>query len=130
MLSSLRKLERIPDAERDPQVHIQQYLLGELAPCHVVAFETALHEDPHLAAQVQALQRQNELLRGLCSDILDEPVPERLMAALNNSRCAPSRQGFPDLRARPRRIARLRAAANALLALVIGSASAWRRMRH
>lgn len=128
MLSSPRNLGRISNSERDTQDHIQQYLVGELGSRHVVALEAALHEDPRLAVQVQALRRQNELLRGLRSDILDEPVPERLLAALNNSRRAPSGQDFLDLRARPRCAARLRAAASALIALVVGLAR--RRRRH
>jgi hypothetical protein len=52
------------------QDSIRQYLIGERAPCHIAAFETALREDPFLAAQAQALQWQNELLRKLRSDIL------------------------------------------------------------
>lgn len=50
MLSSPRDLGRISNAERDMQDHIQQHLIGELAPGHVVALETALREDPRLAA--------------------------------------------------------------------------------
>lgn len=133
MLSSPQNRGQISYSGRNTQDRVQQYLLGELAQDHVVAFETALREDPHLAAQVQALQRQNELLRELRSDILDEPVPEPLMAVLRGSRCAASKQQFSALRARPaesRRIARLRAAASGLLILVIGLASAWRRPRH
>jgi anti-sigma factor RsiW len=132
MLSSWRNLGPGPYSRQNTRDDIQEYLIGGLPQGRVTAFEKALREDAHLAAQVQSLRRQNELLRELRSDILDEPVPEQLMAALSSSRCAVSKQGFLVLRARPARcghIARLSAAASALLSLAIGSASAKRRTR-
>src|SRR5512134_227240 len=114
MLSFPRNLGQGPGSRHSTKDDTEKHLISELPQRRWVAFEKALREDTHLAAEGQPLQRQNELLRELCSDILDEPVPEHLMAALSNSRCAASRQGYSDLRARPaegRCAARLRAAA-------------------
>lgn len=132
MLSSRRNLGKDPYSGHNMRDGIQEYLIGELPQCHVAAFEKALREDAHLAAQVHWMQRQNQLLRDLRSDILDQPVPGQLMDVLTSSGRAASRRRFFVLRARPaaaRRVSRLRAAAVALLTLITGPASTRRRSR-
>ena len=64
---------------------IQEYLHGELPGSSIAAIESALREDPGLAARIRALQSQNKLLQELRADILDEPVPERLMSVLGGA---------------------------------------------
>lgn len=64
---------------------IQEYLHGISPRSGVTAIESAIDNDPGLAARVMALQRQNKLLQELRVDILDEPVPERLMFILRGA---------------------------------------------
>jgi hypothetical protein len=43
--------------------------------------EAAMREDPKIAARVEQHRALHELMRGAGSSVLDEPVPERLIAA-------------------------------------------------
>lgn len=82
MLSSGRKIG--PDA-------LHEYLQGTLPRPGAELIEAALRDDPALAAQVHLLERQNMLLQELGADILDEPVPERMMSILRQAEPAGTR---------------------------------------
>lgn len=86
---------------------LHEYLQGTLPRPGAELIEAALRNDPGLAAQVRLLERQNMLLQELGADILDEPVPERMMSILRQAEPAGSgHQPLPPpapTRADPRR---------------------------
>lgn len=109
---------------------IQEYLHGELPRSSIATIESALREDPGLAARIRALQSQNKLLQELRTDILDEPVPERLMSVLCGAdRAGERHQAHPlHLAAPPRagdRGRRVMGARAILLTLGIGIGIGW-----
>jgi anti-sigma factor RsiW len=117
---------------------IQQYLGGELPQSDVAAVESALRQDPGLAARVQSLQRQNKQLHGLCAGILQEPVPEHLISILRDTEPAAKRHSkahsLPRFFTAPSRGSwrgrvitgrRIRETWAVLLALLIGIGIGW-----
>ena len=81
---------------------------GRLGPERRVEVEAWLASQPEARAKADAWRAQNDALRALARDALDEPVPARLISALN-----PQRQRW------------LTAAAAALVASVTMSAAGW-----
>src|SRR3546814_12344760 len=69
---------------------IQEYIDGRASPALRADVETFLAVRPHRKAEVQALIRQQEALRRLGTEILAEPIPERLQEIL---RRIPSKRG-------------------------------------
>lgn len=65
---------------------IQDYIDGRLDKCDQAAVAAYLLAHPSAAARVETLRRQNEALRGIGQEILDEPVPERLRGVLHRQR--------------------------------------------
>lgn len=61
---------------------IQEYIDGRLAPERRREVEAYLATRPERAAEIHALLRQQEALRRLGEEILNEPVPERLQEIL------------------------------------------------
>jgi len=59
---------------------IQEYVDGRLDERRRDEFLTYLAENPDVADYVDSLNKQNESLRQLGAEILEEPVPERLSA--------------------------------------------------
>jgi anti-sigma factor RsiW len=94
--------------------HLQDYIDGRLdAEAHAaVALELLARRD--LAAEVDTLRRQNEALRVIGREILDEPIPERLRSAVREAAAAQARAGGR------RRAPRLALAAAIALAGVAG----------
>lgn len=58
---------------------LQDYLDGRLSAKRLVEVEAFLKRNPESAAEVVALRAQSMALRRLGAEILDEPVPDRLM---------------------------------------------------
>ena len=61
---------------------IQEYIDGRASPDLRAEVETYLAANPKRKAEVQALLRQQEALRRLGTDILAEPIPDRLQEIL------------------------------------------------
>ena len=79
---------------------IQDYIDGRLdREAHAaVALELLARRD--LAAKVDTLRRQNEALRVIGQEILDEPIPDRLRSAVRQA--AAAHAGAGDRRPAPR----------------------------
>jgi hypothetical protein len=76
------------------------------------AIEAAVRSDPELAKRVEQHQALRRRVGALYAEVLDEPVPERLIAAVRGTRGAQPQAGIVDLgRART---ARQRGAADAV----------------
>lgn len=61
---------------------IDDYLAGRLTADERSRLETLIEENPEVRRRVDVLRAQEEALRHLGSDILHEPVPDRLLQAL------------------------------------------------
>jgi anti-sigma factor RsiW len=61
---------------------IEQHLEGRLRQAHADAFEARLAAEPQLRMLVEEMRCQAFALRGLGAEILDEPLPARLLAVL------------------------------------------------
>jgi anti-sigma factor RsiW len=98
---------------------LQDYIDGRLDDRDRAAVAAYLLAHPETASQVETLRRQNEALRGIGQEILDEPVPARLRELLkrNQEPPAPRRQ-------RPRFSGFMEAAA-AILLFCAGGALGW-----
>jgi anti-sigma factor RsiW len=106
------------------------YLDGELDPAEQRHVEAWLDADPEVRDRMSALTRSADLVRDAYADIVDEPVPERLLAAARGATAAtaPLPQAevvvLPPRRAAKPALGRSRyiglAAAAALFGLVIG----------
>jgi len=97
---------------------VEAYIDGLLEPGRRADVEAGIADDPKMAEMVRAMRHQNEALRLLGDDILDEPIPDRLQAVvdeLSGERKAPrKRQSF--VLAPPRRLAVLAAMLMGVLA--------------
>jgi len=69
---------------------IEEYVDGRLSRRRRAEIAAVLVGDKALAARVQGLRLQNDLLRGIDGGVLDEPVPDRLLDAVRKRPRAPS----------------------------------------
>jgi anti-sigma factor RsiW len=69
-------------AFQDPR--LQDYVDDRLYARERAEVAAELEADPKLAADVEQIRRDGDLLRALAHDVLDEPVPERLRAVLRH----------------------------------------------
>jgi anti-sigma factor RsiW len=108
-----------PDDLRDDQV--QNYIDDRLDERARAAVAAHLLAHPDAAAEVEALRRQNEALKGIGQEILDESVPERLLELLREE---PKVVNLTEERGRRRPSAFLEAAA-AILLFCAGGGIGW-----
>lgn len=110
------------------------YLDGELEDAERLNLEASIDSDPELRDRLAALAQSADLVRSAFADIVDEPVPERLIAAARGKAAADSRGEAQILFfQRPQRHARPAptrwqigyAAAAALVGLVVGGAGTY-----
>ncbi len=106
-------MERIGEAE------LNAYLDGELDAEARIAVEAWLTDNPDEAARLEALRRDRDALAGIHADILREPVPERMRAALGKAPVSPVKAARPPLDRHW-----MRAAASVVL-LLVGAAAGW-----
>lgn len=67
------------------QESIQDYLDDRMSAREKVHFTEHLQANPADARLVMEIQRQNELVKTIGEEILDEPVPDRLKAVISNA---------------------------------------------
>jgi anti-sigma factor RsiW len=110
------------------------YLDGELEDAERLNLEASIDSDPELRDRLAALAQSADLVRSAFADIVDEPVPERLIAAARGKAAGDSRGEAQILFfRRPQRHARPAptrwqigyAAAAALVGLVVGGAGTY-----
>jgi anti-sigma factor RsiW len=111
------------------------YLDGELDPAERRHVEAWLDADPAVRDRLSALAQSADLVRSAYVDIVNEPVPERLLAAARGESAVPGPSESAEIVAlAPRRAAGPRpgrrqwislAAAAALFGLIIGSAGTY-----
>jgi anti-sigma factor RsiW len=108
-------------AKRDPisEEKIQDYVDGRLDERDRAAVAAYLLTHPNVAMDVEALLQQNEALKVIGEEILDEPVPARLRDVLQKPKIVDLEE-----RRRPRRSGFLEAAA-AILLFCAGGAIGW-----
>jgi len=70
---------------------LHAYVDGQLGSERAAAVEDAIARDPALASHAADLARQNANLRDALDSWLDEPIPERLVAAATEPPAAPVR---------------------------------------
>lgn len=63
---------------RPSEEQIQDYVDGRLGGRDMVVMAAYLLRHPQLASEIETLRRQNEALKRVAEEVLDEPVPERL----------------------------------------------------
>lgn len=78
---------------------LMAYVDGELDPASAARVETALADDPELAAAVARERALRQRLRSAFDPIAEEPVPERLLAAARGEKARPQ----PAVSTSPRR---------------------------
>src|SRR5262245_3051613 len=59
---------------------LMAYVDDELAPTERAAIDASVADDPAIAARVATFRAQRERLARAFAPVLDEPVPERLIA--------------------------------------------------
>jgi anti-sigma factor RsiW len=110
------------------------YLDGELEDAERLNLEASIDSDPELRDRLAALAQSADLVRSAFADIVDEPVPERLIAAARGEAAADSRGAAQILFFRrpqrhawpaPSRWQIGYAAAAALMGLVVGGAGTY-----
>lgn len=97
---------------------IQDYVDGRLSERDRAAFAANLLAHPEIASEVEALRRQNDILRGIGLEILDEPVPDRLREALYPPKVI-------SLESRRARLPSFLEAAAAILLFCVGGGLGW-----
>jgi len=97
---------------------IQDYVDGRLNERERAAFAAYLLAHPEVASKVEALRRQNDILRGIGHEILEEPVPDRLREALYPPKVV-------SLKSRRLRFSGFLEAAAAILLFCVGGALGW-----
>ena len=103
---------------------VQDYIDGRLSERDRAAVAAYLLVHPDVASEVEMLRRQNEALRGIGQEILEEPVPPRLRDVLHRHTEAPaeaSRYGA----AKTTRSSHFLEAAAAILLFCAGGALGW-----
>jgi hypothetical protein len=68
---------------------LMAYVDGELDPASAARVEAALADDPELAAAVAHERALRQRLRSAFDPIIDEPIPERLIAAARGEKTPP-----------------------------------------
>src|SRR5450759_545173 len=84
------------------ETELHAYVDGQLDDARRVQVEAHLAHDPVATESVRVWREQNEALRALYNPVLNEPVPQRLLAAARARRAAvavPARSG-PGCKAR------------------------------
>ena len=76
---------------RVDDVMLMAYVDGEVDAQTAREIETALTGDPALVLRVQQLRDGAMMARGAFAEVLHEPVPDRLIAALGGPAAAPAR---------------------------------------
>ncbi|PHR62549.1 MAG: hypothetical protein COA47_03110 [Robiginitomaculum sp.] len=71
---------------RHPDEQLSAYLDGELDKKERQKLETALASDPDLAERLAALEHTNAVLKATFNPILEEPVPEHVLALLSDAK--------------------------------------------
>ncbi|GMV59887.1 MAG: hypothetical protein AMXMBFR72_29800 [Betaproteobacteria bacterium] len=80
---------------------LMTYVDGELDAAAAAAIERAAAGDAALAARIERMRRLRAAVHAAYAPVLDEPVPDRLLAALQAAPAAPrTRSGVIDLAAR------------------------------
>lgn len=97
---------------------LQDYLDGRLSDRRRAEVAAYLAKHPQKAAEIEALRYQDDTLRSLGAEILEEPVPERLTAVL---RSAGGERAAPH----GTRSSRLMQSAAALLIFALGGVLGW-----
>jgi len=97
---------------------VQDYIDGRLSERDRANVAAYLLAHPDLASEVEAVRRQNEALKGIGQDILDEPVPERLRSVLRQ-------KPAPGLASRAWRSTPFLQAAAAILLFCVGGTAGW-----
>ena len=123
---------------RMDDVMLMAYVDGEVDAATAREIEAALAGDPALAVRVQHLRDSAMMARGAFAEVLHEPVPDRLIAALGGPAHVPegkSADNVVPLQRRtaswtPRRAALGWAAAASIAALVIGYGVGEMRPQH
>lgn len=69
-------------AESVTEEEVQEYIDGRLSSARRQEVDAYLATRPQRAAEVRALLRQQEALRRLGEDILNEPIPDRFQDIL------------------------------------------------
>ena len=112
------------------------YLDGELDAAERQAVETWIDADPEVRDRLAALAQSGDLVRSAYADIVDEPIPERLIAAARGESGAPAPHHEaqilflkrPQWIPRPAAVSRWQvglAAAAALFGLIVGGAGTY-----
>jgi hypothetical protein len=68
---------------------LMAYADGELDAATRASIEAAMQEDPEIAKRVARHRALREAMQGAFSNVLEEPVPERLIAAARGQNTAP-----------------------------------------
>ena len=105
--------------ERMGESELNAYLDGELDAEAGALVEAWLADHPDEAARLDALRGERDALANIHADILTEPVPERMRAALSPPPVQPKSAPQPIVRA-----GWMRAAASVVL-LLAGAAAGW-----
>ncbi len=63
---------------RPSPIQIQDHIDGRLTGRDRIWVATYLLEHPEIASEVETLRRQNEALKTVGREVLEEPIPERL----------------------------------------------------
>jgi anti-sigma factor RsiW len=69
---------------------LMAYADGELDPASRASVEAAMQEDPEISKRIARHRALRETLRGAFSEVLDEPVPDRLIEAARGRTAAPT----------------------------------------
>lgn len=108
-------MSRSPASISDDELH--DYVDGRLEPTASAVVASCIAADPDLATRAAAYKAQIEGLHALYDPVLDEPIPQRLAATLQNWQ--------PPRRARSARHRLALAASFLLCAILSGSAGWW-----
>jgi anti-sigma factor RsiW len=82
-----------PGGPSEQQIH--DYIDGRLGGRDLMAVAAYLRAHPEVASEVENLRRQNEALKRIGQEVLDEPVPERLRALVRGSARSGGNGGEP-----------------------------------
>jgi len=112
------------DTERD-EIDLMRYVDGEMDAAERSTFEARMAQDAALRQSIERQRALRQLLQGTYAPVVEEPVPDRLRAALATKRAeAPAVVSLDAERARRRWVPSWAAlggmAASVLLGLVIG----------